>query len=111
LEIFIRPLYGPGRRRQVSRSGGSRPRWSHDGTELFFAWQNQLFAAALEVGDDIRVRTVETLFDMGESQYDVFPGDSLFVILDLPEGAEVTHAAVSVVLNFEAEIRRLVGRR
>ena len=101
----------PGRRHQVSRAGGARPRWSHDGTELFFAWNNQVFAAALEVGDDIRVTSVVPFLDVGETQYDVFPGDSLFVILDLPEGEEAQTNAVSVVLNFEAELRRLVGGR
>jgi Tol biopolymer transport system component len=109
-EIFIRPLYGPGRRHQVSRDGGSRPRWSDDGTELFFTQDTRLlFVASLEVGDDIRVANVELLFEVGGQNYDVFPGDSLFAILDVPGDDEAAPDVATVVLNFDAELRRLAG--
>jgi hypothetical protein len=109
-EVFIRPLYGPGTRRQVSREGGTRPRWSDDGTELFFTQDERLlFVASLDVGDDIRVANVELLFEVGGQNFDVFPGDSLFVVLDrLDDAAPI---AATVVLNFDAQLRQLAGGR
>ena len=35
-EIYVRPFPSPGGKRRVSTSGGIHPRWSRDGTELFF---------------------------------------------------------------------------
>ena len=35
-EIYVRPFPGPAGRATVSTSGGIHPRWSRDGTELFF---------------------------------------------------------------------------
>jgi Tol biopolymer transport system component len=36
IEICVRPFPGPGNQQQVSLGGGSRPRWSPDGTELSY---------------------------------------------------------------------------
>jgi Tol biopolymer transport system component len=35
-EIYLRPFSGPGGKKRVSTSGGIHPRWSRDGTELFY---------------------------------------------------------------------------
>lgn len=74
-EIYVRPLYGPGRRQQVSRNGGARPRWSRDGDERFFAQDvgvggEILMAATLERGDDIRELRVDSLFPMAVQNFD-----------------------------------------
>jgi Tol biopolymer transport system component len=35
-EVWVQPFKQEGRREQVSREGGTMPRWSRDGRELFF---------------------------------------------------------------------------
>src|SRR5262249_51719405 len=35
-EVYLQPYPGPGSRIPVSRDGGTRPIWSHDGREIFF---------------------------------------------------------------------------
>jgi Tol biopolymer transport system component len=35
-EIYVLPFSGPGGKKMVSTSGGIHPRWSRDGTELFY---------------------------------------------------------------------------
>ncbi|MDA2930887.1 hypothetical protein MYX84_13245 [Acidobacteria bacterium AH-259-O06] len=35
-EVYVRPFPGPGGRWQISTEGGGRPRWSPDGSELFY---------------------------------------------------------------------------
>jgi eukaryotic-like serine/threonine-protein kinase len=36
LEVYVRPFPGSGSAQQVSLGGGSQPRWSRDGSELFY---------------------------------------------------------------------------
>jgi Tol biopolymer transport system component len=36
LEVYVRPFLGGGSAQQVSLGGGSQPRWSRDGRELFY---------------------------------------------------------------------------
>ena len=39
-EIYVTPFPGPGVQRQISTTGGSRPRWRGDGREIFFLAPN-----------------------------------------------------------------------
>ena len=114
-QLYVRPLYGPGRKHQISVDGGSRPRWSSDGTELFFAGDpgdvsRSLSVARLDVGEeDLDVVEVRRLFDMPSYNYDVFPGDSLFVVLMPESGENATPEEMIVVANFDRVLRE-VGR-
>jgi len=113
-EVYVRPLYGPGRRHQVSREGGTRPRWSDDGTELFFWGDGWVHVAALTRADDIAVRSVERLLEAPGGDYDVFPGDSLFVILTPPAGTDggtTAPGAMTVAINVDGVLRGLLHRR
>jgi eukaryotic-like serine/threonine-protein kinase len=113
-EVYVRPLYGPGRRHQVSREGGTRPRWSDDGAELYFWNDGWIYVAALAVGDDRAVRSVDRLLEAPGGDYDVFPGDSLFVILTPPAGADdgtTTPSPMTVTINFDGVLGGLPTRR
>ena len=35
-DVYLTPYPGPGGKEQASMGGGARPRWSSDGSELFF---------------------------------------------------------------------------
>jgi eukaryotic-like serine/threonine-protein kinase len=63
-EIYVAPFPGPGRKLQISRAGGSQPRWRQDGKEIFFiSPANQLMAAEVSrKGDALEVGAVKTLF-------------------------------------------------
>jgi Tol biopolymer transport system component len=39
-EVYVAPFPGPGRKWQISTNGGFWPRWSGDGSELFYQTQN-----------------------------------------------------------------------
>ena len=98
----------------MSREGGTRPRWSDNGTELFFWAGGWIYVAALERADDIAVRSVDRLIEAPAQNYDVFPGDSLFVILMLPTGADDgmdARAGMTVTVNFDGVLRGLLNRR
>jgi Tol biopolymer transport system component len=48
-EIYVAPFPGPGPKRQISSSGGSRPRWRADGKEIFYVGPDGLMAAEVSV--------------------------------------------------------------
>ena len=108
-EVYVRPFPGPGGPVQVSASGGAEPVWARSGRELFFRSGPNVVAAALELGLTAQVRDRHILmpsaaynFNGNHAQYDVLPGDSLFVF------SRTGGDAVQMVLaaNWLDELRR-----
>jgi serine/threonine protein kinase/Tol biopolymer transport system component len=108
-EVYARPYPGPGARVRVSTEGGAAPVWSRDGTELFYARGQQLFAVS-RTGPRLEFGTPQLLFegpyDFGpvtHPHYDVTP-DGRFVASTLATGAPT----FDVILNFDQELERLL---
>jgi Tol biopolymer transport system component len=68
-EIYVQPYPGPGGRRQVSREGGSDPRWRGDGRELYFFDARNFLVATTIVADaeGLSIAGTEELFQVRES--------------------------------------------
>jgi hypothetical protein len=88
-EVYVRPFPGSsGGRWQVSRGGGTQPRWSRDGRELFFISGTQLIAARINTRSGFEVENLEPLFssrdfrqDQFHQTYDILPdGRFLFMV-------------------------------
>ena len=86
----MRPFPGTtGARWQVSNGGGSQPRWSADGRELFYLNGTfGLVAAEIRSAPTFEVAELRQLFDVGafridafQQSYDVLPGGRGFVFL------------------------------
>jgi eukaryotic-like serine/threonine-protein kinase len=101
---------------QVSTGGGSLPRFSRSGRELFFvSAANELRAVEVVPGATFAWGEPETLFSLagyrlptnGRS-YDIAPGDQRFLLLRLIENT--TRNEVIVVENFFEELKRKVPR-
>jgi len=86
-EIYVTSFPEPGRRRVVSREGGIRPRWSADGTELFFIGADGfLYATPVDTGESFSSGEPVALFDLnGAVSYDVAPDGRILVNVPLPE--------------------------
>jgi serine/threonine-protein kinase len=116
-EVYVRPLKGEGTRRQVSRAGGVSPAWSRSGRELYFesSTGDSLLAARIDAGSDVTVEDVHALFALRASGigFDVFPGDSLFLVFDSPQAVGDRPRPAIVVHNFDAELegRLAAGRK
>ncbi len=67
-EVFVAPFPGMAGRVQVSRSGGTQPRWGRDGHELYFKTpDNVLTALPIETGSGtVAVGSPEPLFAITE---------------------------------------------
>ena len=122
-EVYVQPYPGPGRRKQVSTTGGWSPAWSGDGRELFYVIPSNpttMMAAKIEVsGSSLEPAKPVRLFDgkymkMNPSRsYDVTPdGQSFWMIQYGGEENEARGDAyfgdkVSVVVNWFEELKRL----
>ena len=90
---------GPGTRERVSSGGGSDPRWSRDGQELFFRRGSQIHAATPALGrGQNALATTSTLFDTsaGIRTFDVAPDGRRF-LLNLPASSAAADPAILIV--------------
>ncbi len=97
-DVYVDTFPAPGARIRVTTAGGTEPRWSHDGRELYFRRGSEMHAAVISGSE---VRSLTRLFDAGAPirAYDV-SRDGRFVI-NVPARQE--HAAtVTLVANWRS---------
>jgi Tol biopolymer transport system component len=106
-EIYVATFPGPGSRWPISQNGGVEPRWSRDGTELFyFAPDNRLMAAQMKTdGTTFDVGVIQSLFQarkMGFTyRYDVATdGKRFLVVAGLPQDL----SPITILTNWTAEL-------
>lgn len=104
-EVYVRPYPGPGKRWQVSTNGGSEPRWSRNGQELFYRDGDKLIAATLRTEPDFSAGSPQVLFvGSFETEYDVSPDGQRFVMIKRPERAAVPPNQLVVVPDWFDEL-------
>ncbi len=113
-EIYVTSFpQGLGKTR-VSANVGGQPRWSADGTELFYVEGSTLMAVpvstagAFTVGPPQRLFSSGDLLNPGENsvRYDVFPDGRRFVTISpADEGEDDAPTSVRVVENWYEEFR------
>lgn len=107
-EVYVKRFPATEERWQISTEGGSEPRWSRDGRELFFVRDEMLYAAGIEARGAFAVGEIVPLFSCPNlqgrrfSSYDVGP-DGRFAVVDLAEGPP--QPAIRVVLNWFSEFQ------
>ena len=109
-EVFVVPLRGPGRRRQVTTDGGVEPMWSRDGRELFYRVGNQMMAVPIAMGPSFSPGKSRLLFEgtfshgsPGQPDYDV-TADGRFLMLR-PTGTPAP-SELRIMTNWFDELRR-----
>jgi serine/threonine-protein kinase len=111
-EIYVRPFPGHGGKWQISADGGGQPRWSHDGTRLFFRWLSEIRVVDVGTrGDRWQSGRPRQLLDgfpaaTANYNYDVVDRDR-FVIVQA-EQDENRPLGVTVVVNWLDELRRRI---
>jgi serine/threonine protein kinase/Tol biopolymer transport system component len=107
-DVFVQSFPQREFKRQVSTAGGFVPRWSSDGTELFYVAPNgTLMAASITVrGSTLDIGAPKPLFRPGVGQsdlarYDVFAGNRFMV--NVRKDAD----SMTVILNGFEELNRL----
>jgi serine/threonine-protein kinase len=119
-EVFVRPFPNvQGGRWQVSRSGGAHPAWSRSGDELFYLnGEGRLESAVVEATPGFRASTPQPVLERryyqlpGEDRtrsYDVSVDGRRFLMIKQAPGREGARAQLVVVLNWQEDLKRLVG--
>ncbi len=111
-EIYVQPFPGPGPKTRISTDLGVRPRWSHNGRELFY-WggssSGRLMAVDTPAGATFQPGEPHVLFqNIVGTTWDVTPDANRFLI-ELPSQAGGT--AVNVVTNWFEELHRRAPAR
>jgi Tol biopolymer transport system component/predicted Ser/Thr protein kinase len=108
-EIYVAPYPGPGGKFLISTEGGTMPRWSHDGRELFYRNGDKVMAVDIQTSPAFRAGTPKVLFQGNyANSYDVAPDGKRFLMIKLPASAQSPTDHVTVVLNWFEELRRRV---
>jgi Tol biopolymer transport system component len=109
-EVYVTPFPGPGRKWQVSASGGTLPRWSGTGREIFFDGPGERIMAA-EVGVDgatFQVGRTQSLFEIRPQRpgniFDVNPDGQRFLVNTATQAQ--TSAPMTLVVNWPAELKK-----
>jgi Tol biopolymer transport system component len=107
-EVYLRPRSGAGKKLQVSTSGGRFPKWSRDGTEIFYiaADLETLMAVRVAAGPDVGIprpllRAKFKVVDIG-FPYDVTGDARRFLVNELEEKDT---ESITVVQNWTAKLK------
>ena len=95
-EVYVQRFPIPAGRYAISVGGGTAPRWSPDGKEIFYRGGCCLLAATVTMTGEPTVVRRDTLFPMSatRSMYDVTPDGQHFVM------ARVSNTAASPIIAF-----------
>jgi eukaryotic-like serine/threonine-protein kinase len=110
VEVYVRAFPEPGGKIQISLDGGTEPRWSRNGRELFYRNSDRMIAATIETRPEFSVERRTELFrgsfpaNQYHAQYDVTP-DGQFVMTQGPEAS----SDLVVVLNWFDHLRTRAG--
>ena len=111
-EIYVRPFPEGRGKWQVSINGGTQPRWSRDGKELFYVEGDQLMAVSVSTAQGFSPGTPKLLFrdrwlrsSYPKQRYDVSADGRRFVLREAVEGASDKPPAIRVVQNWYEEFR------
>jgi len=108
-EIYVQPFPGPGGKWIVSSDGGSVPRWSRSGREIFYRNADKMMSVEVQTQPTFQAGTPHVLFQGSYSitPYDVAPDSQHFLLVKDKEGQPEARE-VRVVLNWVEELKRRV---
>jgi Tol biopolymer transport system component len=112
-QVYIQPFPRTGAKYQISRNGGTRPRWRADGREIFFvAADGSMMAAKVNVESPYETETPVRLFDSriatrnGRSRMYAVTADGNRFLLAVPR-QRATPTPITVIVNWLAASRSL----
>jgi Tol biopolymer transport system component len=111
-EVYVQPFPSLDRKILISSDGGTEPVWSKDERQLFFRSEDRMMAVLIDQSPRLLAGRPQPLFDglsryMRDDEgasYAVAP-DGRFIMIEANDAAQIR-----VVLNFAAELDRLLPR-
>jgi Tol biopolymer transport system component/predicted Ser/Thr protein kinase len=106
-DVYVRPFPGPGEAQRVSSSGGARPRWRHDGKELFYIVGQRMMAVPVSATTSLDAGAAVLLFDRKPARiidFDVTADGQSFLINSEVSGPETK--PMNIVVNWMAALKK-----
>ena len=111
-EVYVARFPDMTDRLAISANGGTAPRWSREGRELFYRQGDALMAAAVTIGRDFHAEKPRRLFSGAysgagrETGFDVAPGAQRFVMVKSDPASALRQ--LTVVQNWSEELKARV---
>jgi serine/threonine-protein kinase len=112
-EVYVSAFPGPGGKIAISTDGGSEPRWSRNGRELFYRQDDKMMAVTTTPGSSLTASSPHQLFegryqigDTGSGGYDV-ASDGRFLMIQATVPQQPA-TEFNIVLNWFDEVRARV---
>jgi serine/threonine-protein kinase len=114
-EIYIQRFPGPGGKWQISSEGGTESLWAEDGKQLFYRWQDQVWAVDIETDGDFKSGTPRLLFEQlgfvfGDNirSFDLSKDGKRFLMARFGSRKPTPVTEMILVQNWFEELKRLV---
>ena len=104
-QIYVQRFPGPGGRHRISTNGGALPRWSHDGDEIVYVWNNQALSVDISSTPELRASQPRVLYEGEAWEIDVAPDDTLLAREPI---VKTPTTELHLVQNWLEELERLV---
>lgn len=104
-EVYVREFPTGANKRRISPNGGTLPRWSRTGKEIYYMGERRLFAAGVTMSPEHSSVPAMPLFERRSlsAAFDVSGDGKQFVIMDRPAGEPPL--SIHVVHNWYSEFR------
>jgi hypothetical protein len=106
-EIYVQPVPPNGSKWQISKTGGTSPRWRRDGNELFYQTATRnVMAIPVQTGSTFTAGTPQMLFEAPSLIYTPMADGQKFVVAVPADGAGSQVPPLTVVTNWQAELNK-----
>ncbi|MGA2363354.1 MAG: protein kinase [Candidatus Aminicenantales bacterium] len=114
-EVYVRAFPGPGMKQQISTEGGDEPLWARNGKQLFYRWENQVWAVNVRTDGGFATGKPRLLFEkpgyLGGAPirgYDLSLDSQRFLMVKLDQRKPTPVTEMILVQNWFEELKRLV---
>ncbi len=109
-QVYVQAIPATGAKYQISATGGTMPRWSHDGKELYYHSPDlKMMAVPIKIGSTVQVGAPQALFQLpaGSSWYQASRDGKRFLVsvLSGSEGTALT-TPITVITNWQASLKK-----
>jgi serine/threonine protein kinase len=115
-EVYVRPFPGPGMKHPVSSQGGVQPLWARNGKQLFYRWQDQVWAVDVQTDGGFATGKPRLLFqkpgyELGSPirGYDLSLDGQRFLMVKFDQRKPAPVTEMILVQNWFEELRQKVS--
>jgi len=113
-EVYVRPYPNPGGKWKLSLEGGTEPLWARNGKQLFYRWEDQVWAVDVRTDQGFTPGKPRLLFEKPSYRmsrpvrcWDFSPDSQKFLMVKLDDRKPQPVTEMILVQNWFEELKRL----